>query len=207
MNRENALAAIKQMKEASSPLDYVTSLGAVKSSVGTELPVKLDEAHAEIEQTRIALAERDQREAKLVIAVAIDKDAVKIRELIEAGKLTAPVARHLVALSERKRADQLVRLAEGDMAGASDADAELQQILAMMDQLPAAVSTEAAPTGAPVAEEAPVAPAAPTGSIDDQIDALAQELMAKDPTLSYEQAALQAAAQLQTAAPQQGGVA
>lgn len=214
MDRNAAKAEVGLMKKADSPSAYMASITKAASGFRTdgELPVALNEAHAELEQFRIALAESNTVNAKLSVAMAVKSDEVQAEALLKAGKLTVPVYNKLIALCEEKRSEQIVRLSDGDMEAAGNADADIAAIMEMLGEIPASVATDPAAmgadpaaaavpgAGAPVVQPDPTQPAAVNP--EDALDARAREIMAEK-SLPYDQALLAAEAEMKAA---QGGV-
>lgn len=193
MDKKEAIAEISRMKDFDNTSAYFANVNTAPSAKPAgDLPVTLSESHAELEQARALLSEQSVKNAKIAVAVSVDHDKLAVKKLLEDGKLTVPVANKIVALCEAKRADQMVRLAEGDPTGAADADADVNAILGALGELPQSVAVEATPAAAGVGAEVAADPAAAAPNPDDQLDAMARKIMQEQPGIAYADALLMA---------------
>lgn len=209
MDRTVALAEIQRMKAAETPGVYLSALSVEASKPNGELPVQLSESHSRIVELNEVIARQNLNQAKLTVAMAVQSDAGRIKTLIENGRITPAVANKLIALCEEKRAEQIVRLADGQPDAAQGQDSDIANILDLLGELPAQAAAPAAPTAdAAVPGQDPTA-AASGMSEEDQIDALARQLM-KSEGIPYDQAVVAAQKQIASAgaaAPATAGVA
>ena len=222
MNIQEAIAEVKQMK-TTSPSEYLATVNKPMPKVqDSGLPVQLSEAHAVIESQKITLAESNLKTAKMAVALSVDRDDSRIKLLLTEGKLTVPMANKAIAFCEAKRADQILKLAEGDDYGAQGSDQDVNSILEMLGELPKSVATDtpadggnadtgsnpvdpAAPGTNPVVQPDPTGlDSGPDDGAQNKLDAKAQEIMQRE-GCPYKDALIKAQDELVSGASPKGG--
>lgn len=191
MDRKIALSEVQAMR--GKPVsEYAKYAPSVKVSLSETLPDTLESSHEKLTEVRVALAEQQLHQAKLIVKQAIDTDDHKVLGLVKSGKITPAVANKLIALCERKRANQLVFLAEGDPEMAAGEDGDIQDFVGALGDMPDNIATEAptagAAAGADAGQENPVAD---EGSAEEELTELAAQI-AQQEGIPYEQALVKA---------------
>lgn len=161
------------------------------------LPEGLDKSHALIEAQRAVLSERRIASSKLIVKGAVDSDGARIGALIRSHKITPAVGKQLITLCEKKRAKQLVKLAEGDPsshADAADQDSDVNDFLGSLNDLPSQAAVTSDPAKDAAAVEGAGAAPDPTGAAgggDDALMAAAEKIMAEK-QIPFDQAVVEA---------------
>ena len=137
MDIKIALGEIRKMATMTYS-EYIRTLPAPKAIVNLSEPPsdKLDEAHAWQEQAKLVLSEKNYALACTVVKTSVDADRSMLGQFCKAGKITPAVANRLSALSEKRRANQLVKLAEGNQPGAEDDDDTMNDVVGALGDLP-----------------------------------------------------------------------
>ena len=194
MKFEDAVREITRMKSVGTSAYLAEQTPAANVNLSEDIPERLDELHAEREQFVAALTEQRGLTARMAVASTVAGDQGRIKVLLTERKITPAFANKLEAFVDRKRAEQIVALAEGDGDYAKEQGQDADDVLSMLGDLPAN-STVAAD---PAAGEAVVQPN-PTGQgdgdYDAQLDALAKQI-AKSEGISYADALAKAEQQL-----------
>lgn len=196
MDKKVALAEIQGMRN--KPIgEFVSALNVPSGSVklSEALPDDLSAAHAQIGEAHIALSEVRLNSARLVVKQGVDADSAVIGSFVKSGKLTPVVGAKIVALCEKKRASQLVHLAEGDPDQAAEQDGDVSDFINALGDMPDNLATEdrtggAAP-GAEVPGQADPTAGGPAPGGDDELMSLAQQIAQKE-GLPFEQALVKA---------------
>lgn len=197
MDKKLALSEVREMRN--KPIGEFVSATLVSSGsvkLSEDLPDDLSAAHEKIGQANIALSEARLGTARLAVKQGVDADNAMLTSYVKTGKITPAVASKVVALCEKKRANQLVFLAEGDPDQAAEQDGDVSDFINALGDMPDNLATEDRTAGAvPGADGGQADPTAgPTGG-EDELMSLAQQIASKE-GIPFEQALVKAESML-----------
>ena len=195
MDKKVALSEVQAMK--GKPVgEYIKTLSAIPSAqvkLSEDMPDDLSAAHQKLSEADVLLSESRLNSARVIVKQSVDADIATIGSFVKAGKITPVVGAQLVALCERKRANQLIHLAEGMPDEAADEDGDVNDFIGALGNMPDNMAVEDQTQGAvPGAEAGQADPTqAGGGDAEGELMALAQQIAQKE-GIPFEQALVKA---------------